>query len=259
VDGVEKAAATLPPAANAGGVGEPFAGGDGGSGIAVRIGGVSGAPNDADRVTAGFDSALGGGPCSRGTDGTLRGENGGVRGRGGGAGGSARFGVGGAVLGGGACTRGGAWTRGGASGRGTGGGHDAAAPEGAGVPALASTGFTPTGVLPMAGAADVAVAETWRSSPQLTAAPTGMSPPHTEQRARMATLVIFAGSSLKTDRHSGQETFIGISGLVASAVPPAAALASMSPNAGQPNTRTRRATSRMPSFRSPAHSPEPAT
>jgi len=102
VDGVEKAAATLPPAAKAGGVGEPFAGGDGGSGIAVRIGGVSGAPNDADLVTAGFDSALGGGPCSRGTDGTLRGENGGVRGRGGGAGGSARFGVGGAVLGGGA-------------------------------------------------------------------------------------------------------------------------------------------------------------
>ena len=100
VDGVENAAATLPPAAKAGGVGEPFAGGDGGSGITVRDGGVSGAPKDADRVTAGLDSTLGGGACSLGTAGTLRGENGGVRGRGGGAGGSARFGVGGAVSGG---------------------------------------------------------------------------------------------------------------------------------------------------------------
>ena len=246
MDGVENAAATLPPAAKAGGVGEPFAGGDGGSGIAVRDGGVSGAPNDAGIVTAGLDSTLGDGACSLGTAGTLRGENGGVRGRGGGVGASARFGAGGAVLGGAA------WTRGGASARGTGGGHDAAAPEGAGVPALASTGFTPDGVLPMAGADDVAAGETWRSSPQLTAAPTGMSPPHTEQRARMATLVIFAGSSLKTDRHSGQETFIGISGLVASAGRPAVALASMSPNAGPPNTRTQRATSHTPSFQSPA-------
>jgi len=244
VDGVENAAAT--PAAKAGGVGEPFAGGDGGSGITVRDGGVSGAPNEADIVTAGLDSTLGAGACSLGTAGTLRGENGGVRGRGGGAGASARFGAGGAVLGGTA------WALGGASARGTGGGQDAAAPEGAGVPVLASIGFTPDGVFPIAGADDVAAAEPWRSSPQFTAAPTGMSPPHTEQRARMATLVIFAGSSLKTDRHSGQETFIGISGLVASAVRPAVALASMSPNAGPPNTRTQRATSHTPSFRSPA-------
>jgi hypothetical protein len=54
------------------------------------------------------------------------------------------------------------------------------------------------------------------SSPQFTDEPTGMRPPHTEQRARIETLVIFAGSRRKTERHSGQETFIGSAGLAVS-------------------------------------------
>jgi hypothetical protein len=53
------------------------------------------------------------------------------------------------------------------------------------------------------------------SSPHVTAAPTGMRPPQIEHLARIDTLVIFAGSSRKTERHSGQETFIGTSGWVA--------------------------------------------
>jgi hypothetical protein len=47
-----------------------------------------------------------------------------------------------------------------------------------------------------------------RSSPQRTLSPTAMIPPQTEQRARRLTLVILAGSSRKTERHSGHETFI---------------------------------------------------
>jgi hypothetical protein len=170
----------------------------------VREGGVSGAPN----VTAsgagalsdeggGFPGAGSGTVCGAsgfGVAGEWRGENGGVRGR--------------AWLGGGAALRGvpmparGDDTR---SVRGTGGGHAPAAGD-AGVVARARTGFTPTGVLPSAGAA---AEETCSSSPQLTAAPTGISPPQTEQRARIDTLVIFAGSTRNTERHSGQETFIG--------------------------------------------------
>jgi len=59
------------------------------------------------------------------------------------------------------------------------------------------------------------------SSPHWTAAPTGMSPPQTEHRARIDTLVIFAGSSLNTERHSGQETFIDGAGWEESGTPPA--------------------------------------
>jgi hypothetical protein len=84
-------------------------------------------------------------------------------------------------------------------------------------------GFTPFGVVPGAGAPEVDDGATCRSSPQFTAAPTGMSPPQTEQRARIDTLVILAGSSRKTERHSGQDTFIGIADWVASAGRPAAA------------------------------------
>lgn len=54
---------------------------------------------------------------------------------------------------------------------------------------------------------DAAVASTSSAQPAL--APTGMMPPHTEQRARSDTLVILAGSTRKTERHSGQVTFIG--------------------------------------------------
>ena len=100
---------------------------------------------------------------------------------------------------------------------GSGGGHVAAE----GVFGLARTGLTPPGVGGGAGTVVDAVAMC-RSSPQLTAAPTAMSPPHTEQRARIATLVIFAGSSRKTDRHSGQETFIGSASLAASGNQPLA-------------------------------------
>jgi hypothetical protein len=97
-----------------------------------------------------------------------------------------------------------------------------AAEDAVGVFALDSIGFTPTGVEPSAGAPVVDDCETWSSSPQFTAAPTGMSPPHTEQRARIDTLVILAGSSRNTDRHSGQDTFIGSAGWVASAGRPEA-------------------------------------
>ena len=38
-------------------------------------------------------------------------------------------------------------------------------------------------------------------------APTVMTPPHTEQRARTPAAGTFDGSTRKTDRHSGQETF----------------------------------------------------
>jgi hypothetical protein len=79
--------------------------------------------------------------------------------------------------------------------------------DAAGVRPRVITGFTPDGVAPTEAAA-VAGAVTGTSSPQLTAAPTGIKPPHTEHRARMARLVILAGSSRKTERHSGQETFI---------------------------------------------------
>src|SRR5262245_29826486 len=90
------------------------------------------------------------------------------------------------------------------SARGTGGGHAAVGVACTGVRGRAVIGFTPA-ELPTATGAGTA----GKSSPQLTAAPTGMSPPQIEQRARIETLVIFAGSSRKTDRHSGQETFIG--------------------------------------------------
>jgi hypothetical protein len=94
--------------------------------------------------------------------------------------------------------------------RGIGGGHgiddpDAAAAV-AGVGGLLSTGFTPAGVDPIAAATGGAMAG--KPSPQLTAAPTGIRPPQTEQRARIEMLVIFAGSRRKIERHSGQETFI---------------------------------------------------
>lgn len=48
-----------------------------------------------------------------------------------------------------------------------------------------------------------------KSSAQRTLSPTGMMPPQVEQRARRATLVIFAGSRRKTVWQLGQETFIG--------------------------------------------------
>ena len=94
--------------------------------------------------------------------------------------------------------------------RGTGGGQ-AVAPAATGVFVFVRSGFTPLGVPLRLGTRGAVV--DWRSSPQLTAAPTGIRPPQIEQRARIETLVILAGSSRKTDRHSGQDTFIGSAGL----------------------------------------------
>jgi hypothetical protein len=135
------------------------------------------------------------------------GEKGGVRWRGGDGwlGGGAGTAAAGRGAGGGA-----------GSGRGTGGGHVVVAVEDAGV-RRDRIGLTPAGV-PRSAAAGTGAAEPWRSSPQLTAAPTGMRPPHTEQRALIETLVIFAGSSRKTERHSGQDTFIGSAGWVESGI-----------------------------------------
>jgi hypothetical protein len=153
---------------------------------------------------------------SFGIAGEILGEKGGVRGRGAGAAGTgvsdrccgaAAWGAGG--RGDGVAARG--------SARGTGGGHaacDGVAAAGAGV--LDRIGFTPRGV-PLA-APLPAGATAGRSSPQLTAAPTGMRPPHTEQRARIEMLVIFAGSRRKTERHSGQDTFIENANLVESGI-----------------------------------------
>jgi hypothetical protein len=47
-----------------------------------------------------------------------------------------------------------------------------------------------------------------KSSPQLTLAETGITPPQTEQRALTAAPTTLAGSTRKTDRHSGHDTFI---------------------------------------------------
>ena len=47
-----------------------------------------------------------------------------------------------------------------------------------------------------------------KSSAQRTLAPTGMSPPQMEHRARRCAPVTFAGSTRKTEWHSGQETFM---------------------------------------------------
>jgi hypothetical protein len=99
--------------------------------------------------------------------------------------------------------------------RGTGGGHDVAA-DCNGVFGREPIDLT-LGELPAPTAAGAGTVG--NSSPQLTAAPTGIRPPHTEQRARIDTLVILAGSSRKTVRHSGHETFIGIGGSAGSAGP----------------------------------------
>jgi len=190
--------------------------------MVVRDGGVRGAPKVAPVGAAGlksdgpapvfagfgFSVAAGAGEDSFVTDGVNFGENGGVRWRTGagnwlGSADGAGFGGTGAGRGGAAA---GAGVGVGAA-RGIGGGQAFAGAETAGVFARVMIGFTPLGVAPRPACAG-APAETWRSSPQLTAAPTGMRPPHTEHRARMATLVIFAGSRRKTERHSGQETFI---------------------------------------------------
>lgn len=218
---------------NAAGADDVFCG-DGGSGfgafgaasgIALRDGGVSGAPNDNDFGGVGAASALGGaasGAGAFGVTGTCLGENGGVRTRGGGAGSAARGGGAGSAARGGGAEEEGAGAGGGADGArvstlGTGGGQAAVvavAAVAAGVFVFEKIGFTPAGVAARLGTRGAMVG--WRSSPQFTAAPTGISPPQTEQRARIDTLVILAGSSRKTDRHSGQDTFIGSASLAVS-------------------------------------------
>jgi hypothetical protein len=50
--------------------------------------------------------------------------------------------------------------------------------------------------------------EVGKSSAHRTLAPTGISPAQTEQRARRLAPVTFAGSTLNTEWHSGQETFM---------------------------------------------------
>jgi hypothetical protein len=139
------------------------------------------------------------------------GENGGVRCRTGGGGGAAAGWLGVAVLDE-------ALGEGDANGfRGTGGGQ-AVAPDCRGVFGREPIDLT-LGELPAPATAGVGAGTVGSSSPQLTAAPTGINPPQTEQRARIETLVIFAGSRRKTVRHSGHETFIGIGGSVESAGP----------------------------------------
>ena len=216
VDGVENAADTFPPLAKAVVELSLVAAGD--SGIVVRDGGVNGAPNDIDSVDGDFCSFAGsarGVACgagdfpdgfagSCGTAEEILGEKGGVRVRGvEGAGPPDAGSTGGAGAGG----RGGVAAR--RSTRGTGGGQ-ATAPAGMAAAACAGvprrTGFTPLGVDSVA--APPTGATTGSSSPQLMAAPTGIKPPQTEQRARIEMLVIFAGSRRNTERHSGQETFI---------------------------------------------------
>jgi hypothetical protein len=210
---VENAADTLPPTLN--GDGDDGLGGSG-SGIDVR-GGVNGAPNMASNVdgTAGSGRRGVGGICSvfssGGVAGSLLitgvnfGEKGGVR---------CRAGVGcwlgidegwsvGLADGGVAGARGA-----GDSARGIGGGHTGGGVW-TGVRTRGALGLPPDPLPTPA----LACAGTGRSSPQVTAAPTGIRPPQIEHRARMETLVIFAGSSLKTDWHSGHETFIGSAGL----------------------------------------------
>lgn len=224
VDGVENAADRLPVVVNDDGVAGRGAGGGGsggGSGIDVRDGGVSGAPNIAPSAGVApsavrgtcpgvFANGLssGSGDCSRWTVGVNLGENGGVRCLTGDGDDAAAGWLGSSGFGGGPAGGDAGWFRG------TGGGHEVA-PTCIGVFGRDVMDFTsvelPAATL-AAGAGTVG-----NSSPQLTAAPTGMSPPQTEHRARMDTLVIFAGSSRKTVRHSGHETFIGSGGLVESA------------------------------------------
>ena len=137
------------------------------------------------------------------------------------------------------------------------GGQDGAATEADPVadPALASTGFTPAGVDPMGAAGWRAPGAGDMSSPHCTAAPTGIRPPQTEQRARIDTLVILAGSSLKTDRHSGQETFIENAGLEESEARDGRHPASTAPTDGRSKTPSPEATWRKPSSPSPARLP----
>ena len=94
------------------------------------------------------------------------------------------------------------------SGRGTRGGHADVDDDAAGVLARGGRVLSAAARLARPSAVGAGAGTAWSSSPQLIAAPTGMSPPQTEQRARIETLVIFAGSIRKIDRHSGQETFI---------------------------------------------------
>lgn len=80
-----------------------------------------------------------------------------------------------------------------------------------GAPDCGAAGLRPARVagcsspLPLA---DAGTSASGKSSPQLTLADTGITPPHTEQRALTAAPTTLAGSTRNTDRHSGQDTFI---------------------------------------------------
>lgn len=95
-----------------------------------------------------------------------------------------------------------------------------------------------------------------KSSTQRTLSPTGMMPPHTEQRARRAVLVIFAGSRRKTVWQSGQETFIEARWRGA---PPRRSesiwIRSRGPGGGPQRRPTRGESSRTPSSRWQVRSP----
>ena len=92
-------------------------------------------------------------------------------------------------------------------------------------------------------------------------APTVITPPHTEQRARTPEAGIFPGSTRKTDRHSGHETFTYFLPSPRSQIPaasPAPSLRSSArPFAGRWRTRSPAAFSRNSSFQSRARSPAP--
>jgi len=91
-------------------------------------------------------------------------------------------------------------------------------------------------------------------------APTAMTPPQTEQRARTPAAGIFDGSTRKTDRHSGHETFTYRPPLQSRfhvAALPEPIPRTARPSAGRSRTLSRVASWRSSSSPSPARSPAP--
>jgi hypothetical protein len=289
VEGVENAAAAS--AFGGKGAGCAAAGFDDcstGAGIVVRAGGVSGAPN-AGAPRAGGDSAGAGcagpvlpgsarsapafAPCCGFAPRPTLSE---VPGRAAGAAtGGAALDTLGTDTGVPQERRGGCAMTAGSAGRGACGACGAGAEGdawgcciGGGTGVRARTGLTPAGVDDIGGALAAAPAPTGsripidpgdgrvalgRSSSHRTEAPTAMIPPQTEQRARIEMLVILAGSILKTERHSGHETFFG-RGCSGCAAPRRDR--PVSPRDADRRQRpTRVVSSRIPSFLSQVRSP----
>lgn len=75
-------------------------------------------------------------------------------------------------------------------------------------PAAVGVDLPPVAVEVLAPASALGTIELGKSSAQRTLAPTGISPPQIEQRARRLAPVTLAGSTRYTDWHSGHETFM---------------------------------------------------